>query len=79
MVCRISDSYYVQEGVVSWGDGCAEPRKPGVYARVPFFLEWIKVITGGICDFVSRQFESIVSTLKEKIIYKLASFIIETS
>ncbi|XP_047491388.1 trypsin-1-like [Penaeus chinensis] len=41
----VEDSKYFQVGITSFGNGCANPNSPGVYARVSKFLSWIKTNT----------------------------------
>uniref|UniRef100_A0A3P9J947 Peptidase S1 domain-containing protein n=1 Tax=Oryzias latipes TaxID=8090 RepID=A0A3P9J947_ORYLA len=41
LVSKNNDTRWVQAGVVSFGDGCAKPNTPGVYARVSEYQTWI--------------------------------------
>jgi len=42
LVCWKEDRFVLQ-GVTSWGDGCAKKQKPGVYARVSKYIDWINI------------------------------------
>ena len=41
LVCQDNSNVYYLEGITSFGIGCAQSERPGVYARVSEFRTWL--------------------------------------
>ncbi|XP_062523887.1 complement C2-like isoform X2 [Corticium candelabrum] len=39
---EIDDDSYVVVGIVSWGEGCGQPRKYGIFAHLLNLMDWVK-------------------------------------
>jgi uncharacterized repeat protein (TIGR01451 family) len=42
LVVRDGGNLWRQVGITSWGYRCAYPNAPGIYSRIPRFVDWIK-------------------------------------
>lgn len=55
LVCQDPSSHrFVLYGITSWGDGCGERGKPGVYTRVAAFADWLSLQMDRECCWPCR-------------------------
>ena len=48
LICPFGKDLWLQEGITSFGIGCARPVIPGIYTRVSHYVPWITKVTGAV-------------------------------
>uniref|UniRef100_H0WNG6 Serine protease 22 n=1 Tax=Otolemur garnettii TaxID=30611 RepID=H0WNG6_OTOGA len=47
LMCQVDGSWLLT-GVISWGEGCAERNRPGVYISLPAHRSWVERVAQGV-------------------------------